>query len=140
MTTARSKSRTMATAATKGPILIVEDEQELNEAYQLILKQAGYDVLTSFDGQEALDKVQQKEPALILLDLRMPRMDGIEFLRKAELQEKHPKTRVVVFSNYDMQKEIDEAYQLGAERYILKAWASPKELLQVVDETLRAKH
>ena len=119
-------------------ILIVEDEQTLNEAYQMILQKSGYTVFAAFDGQEALDVAAQANPRLILLDLRMPRMDGIEFLRNYNLTEKHPDVKVIVFSNYDMQKEIDEAYRLGAERYILKAWASPKELLQVVENTLTA--
>ncbi|HSW98733.1 MAG TPA: response regulator [Candidatus Saccharimonadales bacterium] len=117
-------------------ILIVEDERSLNEAYQMILRKSGYTVHVAFDGQEALDVATQVEPDLILLDLRMPRMDGLEFLRHYKLLDEHPKVRVIVFSNYDMQKEIDEAYRLGAERYILKAWASPKELLQVVENTL----
>ena len=121
---------------TKGPILVVEDEHALNEAYQIILTKAGYDVDIAFDGEEALEKVSEKLPALILLDLRMPRLDGIGFLRELELLKHHPKLRVIIFSNYDMQKEIDEAYRLGAERYILKAWASPKELLQVVKDAL----
>lgn len=122
--------------STKQRILIVEDENALNEAYQIILSKAGYTVDTAFDGHEALGKVEEAEPTLILLDLRMPRLDGIGFLRKLKLLEEHPKVRVIVFSNYDMQREIDEAYRLGAERYILKAWASPKELLQVVSDTL----
>jgi two-component system response regulator VicR len=117
-------------------ILIVEDENALNDAYRMILTKAGYDVATAFDGREALERIHDKEPELILLDLRMPRMDGIEFLRHVKLLDEHPRVRVIVFSNYDMQKEIDEAYRLGAERYILKAWASPKELLQVVQDTL----
>jgi len=118
-------------------ILIVEDEQSLNEAYQTILSKAGYKVLVAFDGQEALEiTAAEEEPALILLDLRMPRMDGIEFLRHYNLQKEHPHVRVIVFSNYDMQKEIDEAYSLGADRYFMKALASPKELLQVVENTL----
>ncbi len=117
-------------------ILIVEDERSLNEAYQMILEKSGYNVRTAFDGQEALEVAAEQEPTLILLDLRMPRMDGIEFLRHYNLLDEHPKVRVIVFSNYDMQKEIDEAYRLGADRYILKAWASPKELLQVVENTL----
>ncbi len=124
---------------TKGLVLIVEDENDLNEAYRMILTQAGYSVVTSFDGKEALEALTQHDPEIILLDLRMPRMDGIEFLRHADLKNKHPKTRVIVFSNYDMQKEIDEAYQLGADRYILKAWASPKELLQIVEDALSAR-
>ncbi|HJQ08669.1 MAG TPA: response regulator [Candidatus Saccharimonadales bacterium] len=120
----------------EGCILIVEDERSLSDAYKMVLTKAGYTVRTAFDGQDALEVIKEEEPVLILLDLRMPRMDGIEFLRHFNLKEKHPKVKVIVFSNYDMQKEIDEAYRLGAERYILKAWASPKELLQVVQNTL----
>jgi CheY-like chemotaxis protein len=122
----------------KPTILIVEDEQSLNEAYQMILRKAGYTVQVAFDGQEALDLLSMEEPDLILLDLRMPRMDGIEFLRTYNLRQDHPNVKVIVFSNYDMQKEIDEAYNLGADRYFMKALASPKELLQVVENTLAA--
>ncbi len=130
-----------ATSRVKKPtILIVEDEQALNEAYQTILRKAGYDVQVAFDGQEALEIAAMEEPAIILLDLRMPRMDGIEFLRNYNLRKDHPNVKVVVFSNYDMQKEIDEAYSLGADRYFMKALASPKELLQVVDNILADGH
>lgn len=117
-------------------ILIVEDESALNEAYQLILKKAGYNVHVAFDGQEALKITKTLEPDLILLDLRMPHLDGVGFLRTYDLN-KHNSVKVIIFSNYDMQKEIDEAYKLGAHRYILKTWASPKELLQVVESTLK---
>lgn len=123
-------------AAKKQRILIVEDEVTLNEAYQLILEQQGYEVHVAFNGEEALQVTKNVEPDLILLDLRMPVMDGVEFLRAYDAPNKHPKVKIVIFSNYDMQKEIDEAYQLGAARYILKAWASPKELMQVVENTL----
>lgn len=122
--------------AKKPTILIVEDEQSLNEAYQLILRKAGYTVQVAFDGQEALEITAMEDPSLILLDLRMPRMDGIEFLRHYNLRQNHPNVKVIVFSNYDMQKEIDEAYSLGADRYFMKALASPQELLQVVEHTL----
>lgn len=124
-------------AAKKQPvILIVEDEHSLSEAYQMILRKSGYTVYAAYDGEEALEVAAEHPPTLILLDLRMPRMDGIEFLERYNLLDDHPNVKVIVFSNYDMQKEIDEAYRLGAERYILKAWASPKELLQVVENTL----
>ncbi|HSX36356.1 MAG TPA: response regulator [Patescibacteria group bacterium] len=123
----------------KQPILIVEDERALNEAYQMILRTSGFQVAVAYDGQEALEVAAEVEPSLILLDLRMPRMDGIGFLKEYHLKKEHPKVKVIVFSNYDMQKEIDEAYSLGAERYILKAWASPKELVQVVQNALNEK-
>lgn len=116
-------------------ILIVEDESVLNEAYQITLAQAGYDIISAFDGQEALELVEEVSPDIILLDLRMPILDGIGFLKEFDA-DKHPKTKIIVFSNYDMQKEIDEAYELGADKYILKAWASPKELIKIVKDTL----
>ncbi len=116
-------------------ILIVEDESVLNEAYQITLAQAGYDIISAFDGKEALELVEEVSPDIILLDLRMPVLDGIGFLKEFD-SEAHPKTKIIVFSNYDMQKEIDEAYELGADKYILKAWASPKELIKIVKDTL----
>lgn len=119
-------------------ILIVEDEKALNEAYQIILQRAGYNVLTAFDGKEALALTSQQDPDLILLDLRMPHMDGLQFLRDYDLKKRHPNVKVIIFSNYDMQAEIDDAYALGADRYILKAWASPKELLALVRNILTA--
>lgn len=126
----------MMRGMTKKKILIVEDERELNEAYQMILKKEGYDVRAAYDGDEALEATDKDEPDLILLDLRMPKVSGIEFLKKYNLAKKHPKVKVVVFSNLDTQKEIDDAYALGADKYMLKAWASPKELARLVHEML----
>lgn len=117
-------------------ILIVEDEQLLNEAYQTILQRQGYEVITSYDGREALDKIKDQDPDLILLDLRMPRVDGLQFLKEYKALENHPLVKIVVFSNLDEQSEIDEAFELGAQKYIMKAWATPKELVKIVKDML----
>lgn len=117
-------------------ILIVEDEVTLSEAYHTLLKQAKYEVLVAHDGKDALEKVKDFDPNLILLDLRMPILDGVGFLKEYDMIHKHPDVKVIVFSNYDMQDEIDEAYRLGADRYILKAWASPREILNLVQDAL----
>jgi len=118
-------------------ILIVEDERNLNEAYQMILQHQGHKILAAYDGKEALKITEDVEPDLILLDLRMPHMGGVEFLKEYNLKKSHPKVKVVIFSNLDTQHEIDEAYRLGAEKYMLKAWASPKELVQLVASLLK---
>jgi two-component system, OmpR family, response regulator VicR len=120
-------------------ILIIEDEKALNDAYQSILKTKGYTVYTAYDGDDALKVARNVEPDLILLDLRMPKMNGLEFLRIYDLKHKHKKTKVIVFSNLDMQKEIDQAYELGAHKYMLKSWASPQELVSLVAKTLGSK-
>lgn len=117
-------------------ILIVEDDTDLNGAYQMILNSAGYDVWCATNGKKALEMIADKgDPDVILLDLRMPVMDGIEFLKHYDAP-KRDGTIIVVFSNYDAQKEVDEAYRLGAHRYVLKARAAPKELLRIVEDVL----
>ncbi len=123
---------------TSPKILVVEDDASLNDAYKTILLSAGYDTKTAFNGEEALALVKQDEPDIIFLDLRMPVLDGIGFLRAYQPKQNHPNVKIIVFSNYDMQQEVDEAYELGAERYVLKAWASPKELVKIVKDTMEA--
>lgn len=120
-------------------ILIVEDEKSLSEAYEIILKKEGYKVEAAYDGEQALEYTGKGDPDLIMLDLRMPKMSGIEFLRKYNAAKKHPGVKIIVFSNLDTQDEIDEAFSLGAHKYMLKAWASPKELAQFVKNTLAEK-
>jgi CheY-like chemotaxis protein len=120
-------------------ILVVEDEIDLNDAYKIILSSAGYDVETAFNGEEALAHIKMSgDPDLILLDLRMPVLDGIGFLGQYHSDD-HPNTSIILFSNYEAQKEVDKAFKLGAERYILKSLASPKELLRMVESTLAEK-
>lgn len=120
-------------------VLVVEDEMSLNLAFKIILEAEGHAVRSAFDGQEALDLLEQEEPELILLDLLMPHMGGLEFLRHIDLPKNYPKMKVIVFSNLEMQKDIDEAYKLGADKYILKAWAAPKQLAKLVEDTLAKK-
>lgn len=122
---------------TVATILIVEDDVALNDAYNAILSSVGYRVERSFNGQEALDMLRTEKfvPNVILLDLRMPVLDGVGFLREYK-PKKHPETTVVVFSNYDAHSDIDEAYELGVNRYVLKARAAPKDLLHMIEGIL----
>jgi CheY-like chemotaxis protein len=118
----------------KPVILIVEDDIVLNEAYMTILKTIYSNVYCAYNGEEALHVANQHDPDIIFLDLRMPVLDGIGFMEKYHPQEKHPDVSIIVFSNYDMQAEVDRAYELGAERYVLKALATPRSLLKIVND------
>lgn len=117
----------------KQSVLIVEDDEALNEAFSMVLSHAGYDVRAVFNGQEGLDAVKAQEPDLVILDLLMPVMDGKQFLEKLDKKHTMP---IVVMSNLDSKSEIQKALDLGATRYLLKAWASPNELVKVVQDTL----
>lgn len=121
----------------KKSVLIVEDDRDLREAYVMILQSEGIVTFAAENGQEALALIDKEgDPGIIFLDLRMPVMDGIEFLKQYKAPN-HPDTEIVVFSNYDAKNEIDKAYELGAERYVLKARAAPKELIRIVKTILR---
>ena len=120
-------------------ILIVEDDKDLNNAYRIILENEGYTVESAFDGKEALGKLKTFVPQLILLDLLMPIMGGLEFLQHYELLKSHSDVKVLIFTNMENSPEVTEAYKLGAHRCIIKSWTAPHNLSKVISETLNKK-
>lgn len=120
-------------------ILIVEDDRDLNHAYSVILESQGYRVETAFNGQEALEKVKTFAPDLILLDLLMPVMGGLEFLEHYNPAKKHRDVQVLIFTNMESSAEVAAAYKLGAKRCIVKSWTAPHNLARVVADTLHSK-
>ncbi len=120
-------------------ILIIEDNQVLRSAYQQILKKSGHTVAVASNGQEGLAEAERKEPGIIFLDLLMPTMSGLEFLRQYDVIHKHPNVKVIVISNLDSDAEADEARALGAYKYILKAHATPVQLSILVDKAAQQK-
>lgn len=118
-------------------ILIVEDDKDLNNAYRIILENEGYVVESAFDGKEALAKIKSFSPDLILLDLLMPIMGGLEFLQHYDLLTSHSKVKVLIFTNMENSPEVTEAYKLGAHRCIIKSWTAPHNLSKVISETLQ---
>jgi CheY-like chemotaxis protein len=116
-------------------ILVVEDNETLNSVYKLILSKAGYKVTTAFNGIEALNIVKQYKPDLILLDMLMPEMGGLSFLKKFN-PSKDKKIKIIIMSNLDEDQDIKEAQKYGAAQYVLKASLSPSELIDKVKLSL----
>jgi CheY-like chemotaxis protein len=116
-------------------VLIVEDNISLNKVYSLVLQKEGYQVVNAFDGREGLQKVTEVKPDLVLLDMLMPHMDGLEFLEHFPFA-KYPHTRVIVLSNVNEDKDVSLALKLGACRYIVKSDNSPKDLVQRISEVI----
>lgn len=119
-------------------ILIVEDDRDLNSAYQMILKKSGHTVGSALNGQEALKTADAFKPDLILLDLLMPIMGGLEFLQHYNLDQR-PEVKVLIFTNMENSPEVNEAYNLGATRCIIKSWTAPQSLARVIDDVLAKK-
>ena len=117
-------------------ILIAEDEKPLNNAYRIILEKEGHSVVSAFNGEEAVKKFKENNADILLLDILMPKMNGIEVLEKLQIKDNYPKTTVIILSNLDMDKEIQQAYKLGAYKYILKAITTPQQLAVLVNHLI----
>lgn len=114
-------------------ILVVEDNDILSNAYRQILERQKHKVEVAANGKEALKKIKDKDPDMIFLDLLMPVMGGLTFLKEYDLS-KHPDVKVVILSNLDTDTDIEEAMRLGASKYILKAHATPSQLSILVNQ------
>lgn len=119
-------------------VLIVEDDTALQGAYATVLQKEGYRALTADDGAEGLLLAQQEYPEVILLDMLMPNMNGIEFLEAYDLKQTHPNTQVVVFSNMSVPSEVKDAMSLGAAKYLTKSSFTPKEIAAIIKSVLNA--
>lgn len=116
-------------------ILVVDDESRIVRILEFNLSKQGYRVFTASDGFEALDRVDEARPDLILLDLMMPRMDGFEVLRRLRAQ---PETRTIpVFLLTAKGQEIDreQGEACGATAYLTKPF-SPRDLMKRIRDTL----
>jgi len=118
-------------------ILIVEDEATLRDSYKLILSTVPYDVSVASDGAQALELCETNKFDLILLDIMMPHVDGVTFLKRYN-DTPGPKSKVVVMSNLSSGDELSKAMALGAHRSVVKADVSPRELLALVRKEVGA--
>jgi len=117
-------------------LLIIEDEKILAEMYQDIFSEAGYDVFLAFTSEEGIEIAKKEKPDLILLDILLPKENGIAFLQKLKKDPRLSIISVIAFSNYDDPKTKKEAVDLGVKAYLLKANFTPKEILEKVKEYL----
>ncbi len=114
-------------------VLVVEDDQFLRTAYKNVLDRENFEVKIAEDGEEGLKIANSWKPNIIMLDLLMPGVDGIEFLKRFEAK-KHPKTRVIVFSNLSLTEKVNQAMELGASDFKTKANFTPKEMVALIHE------
>jgi adenylate cyclase len=113
-------------------VLIVEDEDILRKAYASIFALEKFSVVEAENGRVALEKIDKAKPDIVVLDILMPVMSGLEFLQKIDLAKRFPDTKVLILSNLSDKKTIDEAIKLGASTHVLKSSMSPTQLVRIV--------
>ena len=117
-------------------ILIVEDEDILRRAYVNVFTVEKFKVAEAAHGKDALKKIEEEKPDLVILDILMPVMNGIEFLQKAKVAERYPKTKVLVLSNLSDKETVDQVMTLGAAKHMVKSSLSPSQLVAAVKDLL----
>ena len=117
-------------------VLIIEDYENLQNIYGEVLKKEGHDVTVVNDGLLALEKTKKNNYDIILLDLLLPHMSGMEFLKAYE-PKKHPETRILMCSNFTSPKYIVEAGNMGVDHYLTKSNVTPAEIAAVIDKMLK---
>lgn len=108
-------------------ILVVDDDEYIRELYEEVLKDAGYTVDSAVDGQDGYDKIMKTTYDLVMLDIMMPKLDGIELLKKLAAEKVHP--RFVLLTNLAHDPVMKEGKSLGALDYLIKADMTPDQLL-----------
>jgi CheY-like chemotaxis protein len=109
-------------------VLLIEDDQFLRRACEAGLKKRGLTVLTAVDGEEGLRRAQADIPDLILLDMLMPKLSGMQALEALKKDERTRNIPVVILSNSSLDSDLQKAKDLGAAGYLVKASLSLKEL------------
>ncbi len=114
-------------------ILVVDDEPDMTENLELILKRGGHEILVETDSRKAASLVDEEQPDLVITDMRMPEVDGLDLLQ--QIKTSQPNIPVIVLTGYASVDSAVEAMKKGATDYLSKPF-SPDELLLRVDKAL----
>ena len=115
-------------------ILIVDDDQDFSQLLAFDLKKQGYQVVSAGNGEEGLEKAKTEKPALIILDIKMPKMDGYTFVRRLKKDQDTKDTPLIVLTSYEPMKDM---FQLeGVNDYFLKS-VNMEGLLKTIEKYLK---
>ena len=117
-------------------ILIVENEKDLSEALMTVLMQQGYMVVVADEGETGLKLALSEKPDLILLDLMMPKMDGLTLLSHLRQDAWGKTARVVIMTAFDDMDKMTQAVEAGVEDYIVKTNVTLAKVVEKVQEKL----
>jgi len=119
-------------------ILIIEDDRDIVNLVKLTLELEGFEVFAAFDGQEGWERIESQRPDSILLDLRLPKLDGFQVLKRLKSNQATSRIPIVILTATAQKKSIARGLAAGADAYITKPF-EPLELVQKICQVLKAK-
>jgi adenylate cyclase len=117
----------------KRTILIAEDDALLQKMYRMKFIIEGYEVQTASDGRAALDRLREFRPDVVLLDIMMPRLNGLQVLSQMKQDEALKGVPVIMLTNLSSIDKVNEAVAMGAEGYLIKSQKTPNEVVRFVN-------
>lgn len=118
-------------------VLIAEDDADIRTAYAYALNRAGFEVVEAADGGAAAQSIEAKQPDLVLLDMLMPGMSGLDLLRQVQPSKRYPNMVVLALSNIDTPRVIEQAKELGVRDYIVKVDVTPHQMVDIIHGYLK---
>lgn len=115
----------------KSRILVIEDENLMNRTIEFQLKKDGYEVDTAFDGKSGMAKVDANEYDLIILDIMLPYLNGLEILAKMKQNDQKKNIPVIIISATGLEDTVLEGFKLGANDFITKPFILPEFSIRV---------
>lgn len=122
----------------KRKIVLIEDDAVLSEMYYKKFSLDNYQIERAMDGESGLALIKKIQPDIVLLDIMMPKMNGLDTLRAMKADAKLKDVYVVLLTNVGEQSYVDEGFRLGANQYLMKSNYTPKEIVAKVEEWLSA--
>lgn len=123
-------------ADAKVKVLIVDDDAFLSGIYATKLELEGFEVVSARDGEEGLKTAMKEKPALILLDVLMPKLDGFEVLKRLKADAETKSIPVIMLTNLGQKEDIEKGIQDGAADYLIKAHFVPAEAVEKIKKVL----
>lgn len=117
-------------------ILIADDDEALLDIYYTLFTEKGFEVRSAINGEDVLRRVKEFVPDVILLDIIMPLLDGVNTLRKLKADPSTKHIPVIIFTNLDTEKDIAESKAAGCALYLVKSQYSPSQLVVKIQEVL----
>ena len=117
----------------KKKILIVDDDPFILDMYVLKLKEGNYQIDTAANGKDALKKMNEIKPDLLLLDVVMSGMDGFEVLAALKKNPPEHPLKIILLTNLGQKEDVARGMSLGADDYIIKAHFTPSEVVQKIE-------
>jgi CheY-like chemotaxis protein len=123
-------------AARRQSVMVVDDSPTILALHRSILKNAGFEVIVAEDGNAAWKALQLQDVDLLLTDIEMPGMNGLELIRKVRASATRRHMPVIVISQYGSREDLQKGAGAGADRYIVKSAFDPQKLLEMIHELL----